>query len=103
MKEREVEVSQRKVINVGGKSFQKVSDLEMTIANDCISDAFWKYSLPLMTLSAAGTQAAISLGHLAPTPSFKLAPSAPKVMVGAAAGFALGQLLWRSYNDCWQR
>ena len=89
-----------KVLTFGGKN---ISDQEIDIFEDCESDAFWKYSVPLMTLSACGTLAAISNGHLAPSSLFKLAPSAPKVTLGAAVGYLLGQRLWMANNDCLKR
>ena len=94
-------VTHRRVLNIGGRKVElDISDLEKSIYLDCKSDAFWKYSVPLMGLSAGATRAAIIQGHLAPSKTFKLAPSAPKVIVGAAFGYQLGQLLWRVNNDC---
>ena len=97
-------VTHRRTLVVGGRKVElDISDREKSIYLDCKSDAFWKYSVPLMTLTAGGTKAAISQGHLAPSTIFTLAPSAPKVIVGLAFGYTLGQRLWRIKNDCGTR
>ena len=72
----------------------QLSDVEAQILDDCNSTAFWKFSLPLQVASASAVYLAIGRGLLGSSSWSSAFPRAPKMIVGAAAGYVAGQYLY---------
>ena len=81
----------------------QLSDVEAQILDDCNSTAFWKFSLPLQVASAGAVYLAIGRGLLSSSSWSSAFPRAPKMIVGAAAGYVAGQYLYLYSKDCSNR
>ena len=98
------QISKGKVPQVERKKTElNVTELEKSIYRDCKSESVWKYSFPLMAVSAGMTVAAVRRGLLSPSKLIKSLPSAPKATLGAGLGYVMGQVLYMWSGDCMER
>ena len=72
----------------------QLSDVEAQTLDDCNSTAFWKFWLPLQVASTGAVYLAIGQGLLGSSSWSSAFPRAPKMIVGAAAGYVAGQYLY---------